>query len=260
MSDILASVSVVIPFYNSNDFLFDALDSVYEQVVRPIKIILVVDKGSAKPILREQDILKDLVVIYNDGPIGGAGVVRAIGYNYARGDYVAFLDADDRWLPEKISIQIPYMVTNNLAFCFGGYRNFDLSGSTSLITPRGPYTLPRFFGKGFTIGCLTVVVSKKAIPKVDPVFLKRRNDYLMWYRVIKHCQDAGLRWGGFNAVLGEHRLHAQSLTASKFKSAVYQFNFYRAAGQNLYKVFFFMLSYVANTSKNRLYGFIKRLS
>lgn len=107
------SVSVVVPCYNSIDTIERALDSVKRQTILPLEVILVDDCG--------QDNLKSFIESikgkYNDSfdlnvitaiKNGGAGSSRNIGWNNAKGDYIAFLDSDDSWLPNKLELQLSY--------------------------------------------------------------------------------------------------------------------------------------------------------
>ena len=100
----LASISVVIPAYNAQDTIGDAIDSVKEQTL-PVHEIIVVDDGS-------EDRTAELVAArYPDVRVervanGGPSKARNVGIDLASGDWVAFLDADDRWHPDKLSAQL----------------------------------------------------------------------------------------------------------------------------------------------------------
>jgi len=100
-------VSVVVPTYNCAHYLAAALDSVLAQTYRPIEVI-VVDDGST-------DNTADVVCAYAEvrylyQPNQGAAVARNIGIAAAQGEFIAFLDADDVWQPDKLSIQVAYML------------------------------------------------------------------------------------------------------------------------------------------------------
>ena len=98
----MKSVSVVMPFFNGNDYLFEALESISNNNVS--EVIIVVDQGSEDPILENVSI--DVRLIYNDDSNGrGAGVCRALGFEASITKYVAFLDCDDIWDENKITEQ-----------------------------------------------------------------------------------------------------------------------------------------------------------
>ncbi|MFA9461277.1 glycosyltransferase [Thiohalorhabdus methylotrophus] len=106
----LPLVSVIIPTYNAEPFISEALDSVLEQDY-PNKEIIVVDDGST-------DNTEDILLLYKDNIIiekkenGGISSARNKGLEIATGEYIAFLDADDIWLPGKLTSQVTYLESN----------------------------------------------------------------------------------------------------------------------------------------------------
>lgn len=243
-------VTCVIPFFNGNEFLQEAIDSVTIPPGIPLEILVIVDLGSVDPIF--SDVRECVRVLYNSGPFRGAGIARALGFKNASFRYVCFLDADDLWLPEKISVQISEMEERELAFSFGGWRHF---GSRTSESEFGYYDktpdMNSFLKKEFVIGCLTVCIDKSIIHHVPGNTLYRRNDYKMWFDVIRHCESAGLAWGPIRTCLGLHRVHSDSLTASKIGSAASQFKFYRACGFNVLYSVYYMYFYVIKTIGTR---------
>lgn len=100
----MATVSVVIPAFNAESFLGEALDSVLGQTARPTEVI-VVDDGSTdgtRALVRRYSDAVRLVTQDN----GGAARARNVGARQATGEWLAFLDADDVWLPEKLEKQL----------------------------------------------------------------------------------------------------------------------------------------------------------
>ncbi|HQH42767.1 MAG TPA: glycosyltransferase [Syntrophorhabdaceae bacterium] len=99
-------VSVIITTYNRKKFLFHAVNSVIQQDFQD-KEIIVVDDGSVD---KSYEIVKDLPVRYVWKPNGGISSARNAGIRLSRGDYIAFLDVDDLWLKNKLSIQMEAMI------------------------------------------------------------------------------------------------------------------------------------------------------
>jgi GT2 family glycosyltransferase len=109
-------ISVVIPAHNAESFLCTAIDSVVSQTY-PLIEIIIVDDGSvdatAKLALDYQD--ARLIVLQKEN--GGAGSARNLGIEHAKGEYIAYLDADDFWMPDKLARQIQLMQENmNIGF------------------------------------------------------------------------------------------------------------------------------------------------
>lgn len=216
------SVTVVIPFFNANKYINETLESVFKNEYIQ-DVIICVDKNSHKP-----DIIKNnpkIKIIYNDTALNGPGIVRAIGFNKANTKYVAFLDSDDLWGVNKIKNHVDFMHENNFGFSFHNYWNMKNAVKTKMIKQTGPYTFDRFIKKKFIIGCLTVIIDKEKINKISGNSLPKRNDYFMWFELIKHMEENNILWGGVNIDDAFHRLHKDSLTHSKINSALHHYKF-----------------------------------
>ena len=118
-----ASVSVIIPIYNSGKYLREAIDSVLAQRHRPLEV-LVVDDGSS-------DNGPELAAGYGPQvrviaiPHGGHPAARNAGVAASTGDYLAFLDADDLWAANKLELQLDAFASNpSLDLVFGHMQNF----------------------------------------------------------------------------------------------------------------------------------------
>jgi len=118
-----ALISTVIPVYNGEKYLAEAIESVIYQTYRPLEI-LVVDDGSTDD---TASITKRFAskVRYHFQPNRGAGAARNTGIELARGDFLAFLDADDFWVEEKLMVQIAHFADDpNLDMVFGHIKQF----------------------------------------------------------------------------------------------------------------------------------------
>lgn len=118
-----SSVSVIIPFYNEVSWLIDAVESVLAQSY-PVDEIIVVNDGS-------KENLSDFLNEYNDKIVyaykenGGPATARNLGIDKSTGDYIAFLDSDDIWLPNKLEVQINLMKKHNAIWSHTSYELFD---------------------------------------------------------------------------------------------------------------------------------------
>ena len=102
-----AKVTVVIPFYKSNEYLLETLASIYIQDGVG-EVIIVVDKNGGKVKLDGYNAKKNLKVVVNSTAFQGPGVCRSIGFNLAKCKYVAFLDSDDVWFPFRVKNHLEY--------------------------------------------------------------------------------------------------------------------------------------------------------
>ncbi|MGM0792394.1 MAG: glycosyltransferase family 2 protein [Bacillota bacterium] len=126
-------VSVVIPFYNRVDWLEEAVKSVLNQTYDVYEIIVVNDgsRENMDGFLSRYGSKVRYIVKENGGP----AKARNIGIELSKGDYIAFLDSDDIWLPQKLEIQIPLMVQRGAIWSHTSYETFvdgDVNGQTKL--------------------------------------------------------------------------------------------------------------------------------
>jgi glycosyltransferase involved in cell wall biosynthesis len=124
-------VSVVIPAYNAAAWIDETLESVQAQTYRDSEII-VVDDGSSDETEKVVARFSSIKYIYRKN--GGAAAARNDGIRAARGEYVAFLDADDLWLPDKLSLQIDLLERTGLNWVYSGAYAIDGQTGRTLFT------------------------------------------------------------------------------------------------------------------------------
>jgi glycosyltransferase involved in cell wall biosynthesis len=213
-------VSVIVPAYRAGPgpaWLDEALDSVRAQTFRAFEII-VVDDGSPLPIAPRRTEDLTLFVQGNSGP-GGA---RNLGAAHARGEFVAYLDSDDAWLPGKLEAQVelhdrdPALVlscTDVIVFDDSGAEQPQTTSSQMVETGhRIPYA--RLFMEN-CLGCSTVMVRADALARTPGMVPNRRwgEDYGLWLRL-------GLLGpiGCVPLLLARHRRHPGSLSVANAAS------------------------------------------
>jgi glycosyltransferase involved in cell wall biosynthesis len=196
-------ISVVIPAYNREVYIGEAVESVLAQEHRPIEII-VVDDGS-------DDATGDVVGRYDDvlcirREQGGAAAARNTGVEHAQGDLLAFLDSDDRWLPDKLERQLAARSRQPDAEIVLGYvEHFlspDLSAAESarLVCPDRP-------APGFCVG--TMLVPTKVFLDIGPFDETLKvGEFVDWYA---RAEEAGLSTLMLDEVVLHRRIHAGHL-------------------------------------------------
>jgi len=139
-------VSVIIPLYNAEKYIEETMESVISQTYQNWELIVVDDcsTDSSRNIVKEFE-KKDyrIKLIELETNFGGPARPRNIGIDNAKGEYIAFLDADDVWLEEKLEIQLGFMVKNGLDFSSTNTVNIDKNSNTI----RNKYRLVRFLTK-----------------------------------------------------------------------------------------------------------------
>lgn len=114
-------ISVIIPFYSNCTWLEEAVISVKKQTY-PCYEIIIIDDGSLEDISFIRDKYEDIIVYKQNN--AGAGSARNFGILKSNGEYIAFLDSDDLWVPEKLEKQYLFMVENNLLCSHTDYIRF----------------------------------------------------------------------------------------------------------------------------------------
>jgi glycosyltransferase involved in cell wall biosynthesis len=114
-------VSVIVPTYNREKTILRAINSILKQTYKDIEIIIIDDYSNDNTQEVVKSLNNDKIKYIKQDKNRGACAARNIGIKLAKGEYIAFLDSDDEWLPEKIEKQIKFLKTNNADIVFCSY-------------------------------------------------------------------------------------------------------------------------------------------
>jgi glycosyltransferase involved in cell wall biosynthesis len=194
MTENIASVSVVIPMFNSTATIERALESVAAQSLLPQEVIVVDDDSSdMSAIIVEQWSKSNFPVkLIRHSQNLGPSASRNTGWNMAAGAYVAFLDADDSWDPRKIEIQYAWMAGSpNVALC-GTLHSIDNSKPQSLVSSLQVIPTRRFTIRDLLIknrfSTPSVMVKRGISERFDSTF-RYSEDYLLWLTIASRHQS-----------------------------------------------------------------------
>lgn len=127
-------VSIIIPTYNCGDFIAEAVQSVIDQDY-PEKEIIIINDGSTDDTCAVLKRFGDAINVINQKNYGETAA-RNVGVRTARGDYIAFLDADDVWLPRKLTRQVRYLEAHPEAgVVYTAWRNWEPSSDGKFVRP-----------------------------------------------------------------------------------------------------------------------------
>lgn len=177
-------VSIITPTYNCGRYIGAAIDSVLAQTHKDWEMLIVDDCST--------DNTSSVVSAYHDPRIRyirsnermGAAMTRNAALRMAHGRWIAFLDSDDLWHPEKLERQIRFMEDNGYAFTYHAYREIDEESQPLGVTVSGIRHVSRLAMRCCCWpGCLTVMYDANVIGVVQIANMKKNNDFAIWLRV-----------------------------------------------------------------------------
>ncbi len=246
-------VTIITPSYNSRNHIKTTIESVKSQTYQNWKMIIVDDCSKDGSVKFIQDLVKDearitLVVLVSNI---GAAMARNKALEMATGHFVAFLDADDMWAPNKLEIQVNFMLKTQCAFSYTAYNVCDDSGQNIYgeIPVPSSLTYHQYLANTI-IGCLTVMVDIKKLGRIQMPALRSSHDMALWCDILKTIDKAQ----GINIPLATYRLVESSNTANKWKASKDVWTVYRThLHLNIFVSAFYFVQYAFNAVKKRFY-------
>ena len=229
-------VSIIIPFYNDFDFFVRALRSVYNQTYQNFEIIIVND-GSKPSLTKKVQLLvekKDRCKMINHPYNEGVSAARNTGIQNSSGDYIAFLDADDEWLPHKLELQISLIKKYNYECLHGSYSSYNENGKFVGLSIAKNLSYKQLLNS-CDVGLSTAIISKKICKDIEFKKISTKEDYVFWLMVSKKIKIIY----GNEAIVTRYRVRKNSLSSSlltKFKNAYIVYNKFER--QNFIKTIF----------------------
>lgn len=224
-------VSVIMPAHNAGQHVGDALASVLDQTYRDLEVLVTDDASNDHTVdvvegFARQDPRIDLV----RHPTNlGAAASRNASIRRAKGRFLAFCDADDRWQREKLSRQLAFMASRGAGFSFTAFQIMDAEGR-----PTGKYVdlgnraqvgYEDMLRKKATLGCSTVILDRQFVTDVQMPPLRTGQDYATWLSILRNGHQAYC----LDEPLSLYRITPGSLSRNKFRKARRQWGIYRQA-------------------------------
>lgn len=242
-------VSVIIPAYNAGDYILYAIQSLRDQTISDFECIVVDDCSSDATLsIAERASGGDprFRIVRNERNLGAAQS-RNLGVSMARGRYIAFLDADDYFLNDKLEKQLELMRASGARMVCCSYELIDEAGAPCGIISHagGRITYNRLL-RGNIIGCSSLLIESgliKAHPFPSGVF---HEDYACWLDCLKECSQAY----GLDEPLVRYRFMRGTKSNNKLRSLRGVYQVYRQhCGMGLLKTWGLMLIYIFNKAK-----------
>lgn len=236
-------VSVIIPAYNCERFVAQAIESALVQQV-PLEVIVINDcaKDGTEAVIHKY--LDDLRVryIHNEKNLGVAKT-RNRGVRLARGKYVAFLDSDDWWEPDKLEKQLALMEKENVVLCSTARALVNPDGSPmGKVIPVVETITYKELLKHNCINCSSVLLRRDVALEFPMEHEDSHEDYITWLKILKKYGRAC----AVNEPLLKYRLSTTGKSGSKWKSARMTFKVYRYMGFGIVKSLICFCSYAVH--------------
>ena len=218
-------VSVIMPIHNAAAFLAEAVASVQAQGLTAWEL-LAVDDGStddSPAILARLAATDPRIRLLSTGGNLGAGAARNCAMDTAQGRYLAFLDADDLWLPEKLALQLAAMQATDIPFSCTAYLRHDLDTGRKTLVGVPLRTSRADLLKTNTVACSSAMIDIAYFGPRRMAGLRRRQDFLFWLDLLTATPVVL----GLPQVLMTYRQSSTSLSAPKGRAAADTWVMYR---------------------------------
>lgn len=220
-------ISIITPAYNAEKFIGETIKSVQQQTYQNWELIIVDDCSKDYTSVLVNDYVKEdhRIRLIKAPQNGGVAKARNIGLENAKGDYIAFVDSDDLWMPEKLEKQLAYMQASGCVLSYTDFQKFNTTdGSLGKVMKCPNKMRANDILKNTAIGCLTVMVDKKQTGEFRMPPLNHTEDNCTWYHILKKTNQTAYNIG---EVLSLYRDGNASMTKNKGKSAKQQWYTYR---------------------------------
>ena len=243
-------VSIIMPSYNTGRFISETINSVLAQTYQNWELIIVDDCSTDDTDEVVSEFLVDTRIKYiKNENNSGAAVSRNKALREATGRWIAFLDSDDLWEPDKLTKQIAFMDNNDYHFSYTNYIEIDEESTPNGKSVTGPKRITKHGMYNYCwMGCLTVMYDAEVVGLIQIEDIKKNNDYAMWLKV---CKEANCYL--LDETLARYRKRSGSISNHGYiKLIKWHYKLYREAEKKNVAVS------AINTIRNIGFGFIKK--
>lgn len=244
-------VSIIMPSYNTGRFIRETIESVLAQSYTDWELIIVDDCSTDNTDEVVAQYLEDGRIKYIKNQVNsGAAVSRNRALLEAKGKWIAFLDSDDLWEPNKLEKQIAFMQENDYHFSYTNYIEIDEESVPNGTKVTGPKKITKHGMYNYCwMGCLTVMYDAEVVGLIQIADIKKNNDYAIWLKVCKKAKCYLL-----NENLAKYRKRKGSISNHGYRKLIkWHYKLYREA-ENKNPISSFVL-----TARNLFFGVIKKL-
>lgn len=251
-------VSVIIPAYNCEKYIGQAIDSVMKQTIKEDIEVIVIDDASKDGTRQSvqsymnqyanMDLSDSIrsISYHSNGKNMGVAEARNAGIRAAQGEYIAFLDADDWWESDKLEKEMTLMHQKDAIFVYSGRELMNPDGSSTgkIIGVPQKASYNSLLRTNY-IPCSSVLIKTEAAREFYMCHDELHEDYILWLKVLKKYNSAY----GINEPLLKSRMSAGGKSRNKLKSAKMHYGVYKYMGISKGKALWLFLCYAVNGVK-----------
>jgi len=244
-------VSIIMPSYNTGRFIKETIESVLKQTYSDWELIIVDDCSTDDTDAVVAPYLADSRILYIKNDVNsGAAISRNRALREAKGKWIAFLDSDDLWEPEKLEKQIAFMVSHDYHFSYTSYVEIDEESLPNGKRVTGPKKITRHGMYNYCwMGCLTVMYDAEHVGLIQIEDIKKNNDYAMWLKVCKKANCYLL-----DETLAKYRKRSGSISNHSYMKLIkWHYRLFRKAEKMN------AIASAFNTCRNLCFGMVKKM-
>ncbi|MGX1022918.1 glycosyltransferase family 2 protein [Psychroflexus sp. MBR-150] len=234
-------VSIITASYNAEKYIEQTVKSVQAQTYQNWEMLITDDCSTDNTCQIVQNLAdKDSrIKLFKLKQNAGPAVARNNSIKEAKGRFIAFLDADDLWLPEKLRIQLSQMIKHKVSVSFTSYLQIDENGKEigKKIVALKNLTYKKLLKNNY-IGNLTGIYDCDRLGKIYNPLIRKRQDWCLWLYALKKSTKPAL---GIQKPLAKYRISLNSISSNKLNLIKYNFLvYYQQLNYNILKSIFYL--------------------
>lgn len=246
-------VSIITPVYNAEKFLPTTITSVLEQTYKNFEYLLIDDCSSdeSRNILADYAETDERIKVIKQATNQGAAVARNAGLEAAKGQYIAFIDSDDQWLPDKLAKQLDFMTTRQSAFSYTAFALLYEDGTVKKEKVAVPEKL-NYSGllKNTAIACSTVIIDRQMVGDFRMPLVRKGQDTATWLMLMR---ERHISADGLQEVLNLYRQVEGSISNNKLSALKRTWHtYYHLENLPFWRASYYFICYALNALRRRL--------
>lgn len=239
-------ISIIMAAYNAENTIEDAVSSVLAQSYQNWELIVINDCSTDRTPYLVESIADPRVRLIHNSVNSGVSFTRHRGVEEASGEWIAILDSDDAWAPDKLEKQVRCQIEKNAQLLFTASSFMTATGKPIDWVLHAPEEIDyRTLLKQNLISNSSVLVRKALYMAHELQGDGMHEDFACWLRILK----SGVKAYGVDEPLLIYRISAASKSGNKLKAAKMNWNTYHAVGLNIFETGYYMIWYTLNGLK-----------